>query len=40
MVGSSETIQEEVLGNQCGVVSEFVDFFQPTTQPTRTSVLY
>src|SRR5216684_6830021 len=23
----------------CGVVSEFVDSFQPTTQPTRASVL-
>ncbi len=22
---------EEVLGNECGVVSEFVDSFQPTT---------
>ncbi len=37
----SETIQEEVLGNECGVVvSEFVDFFQPTTQPTNCDVLY
>ncbi len=34
ITGNSETIQKEVLGNECGVVSEFVDFFQPTTQPT------
>jgi hypothetical protein len=36
MVGNSETIQEEGLGNESGVVSEFVDFFQPTIQPTKT----
>jgi hypothetical protein len=40
VLGNSETIQEEVLGNECGVVSEFVDFFQPTTQPTNCDVLY
>ncbi len=33
-------VRREVLGNECGVVSEFVDSFQPTTQPTRTYVLY
>jgi hypothetical protein len=32
---NSETIQKEDPGNECGFVSEFVDFFQPTTQPTR-----
>jgi hypothetical protein len=37
---NSEGIQEEVLGNECGVVSEFVDFFQPTTQPTNCDVLH
>jgi len=40
MVGNLETIQKEIQGNECGAASEFVDFFQPTTQPTRTSVLY
>ena len=33
---NSETIGEAVLGNECGVVSEFVDF----CQPTNCDVLY
>ena len=39
IIGNSKTIQKDVLGNECGVVSEFVDFFQPTTQPTKCDVL-
>ncbi len=31
------SVEEEM---NVGFVSEFVDSFQPTTQPTRTSVLY
>jgi len=28
------------LGNEWGAASEFVNFFQPTTQLTKTNVLY
>jgi hypothetical protein len=38
IVGNPEVGPNGILGNASGNASEFVDFFQSTTQPTRTYV--